>query len=63
MNRRTAVITSLGLLAVMASACTGAATPAAAEPSIVRVGWAGSPDTLNPGTALLVEAYTIFDLV
>ena len=63
MNRRYAVIASLCLLAVMASACTGAGTPAAAEPSVVRVGWAGSPDTLNPGTALLLEAYTIFDLV
>lgn len=29
----------------------------------VRVGWAGSPDTLNPGTAVLTEAYTIFELV
>ncbi len=29
----------------------------------VRVGWAGSPDTLNPGTAVLAESYTIFDLV
>lgn len=29
----------------------------------LRVGWAGSPDTLNPGTAVLAEAYTIFELV
>ena len=29
----------------------------------VRVGWAGSPDTLNPGAAVLAEAYTIFELV
>ncbi len=29
----------------------------------VRVGWAGSPDTLNPGAAVLSEAYTIFELV
>ena len=63
MNRRYAVIVSLCLLAVLTSACTGAGTPAAAEPSVVRIGWAGSPDTLNPGTALLVEAYTVFDLV
>jgi peptide/nickel transport system substrate-binding protein len=27
------------------------------------VGWAGSPDTLNPGTAVLSEAYTVFALV
>ncbi len=29
----------------------------------VRVGAAGSPDTLNPGTAILVEAYDMFELV
>ncbi len=29
----------------------------------VRIGWAGSPDTLNPGAAILTEAYTIFELV
>ena len=29
----------------------------------VRIGWAGSPDTLNPGMAILVEAYTVFELV
>jgi peptide/nickel transport system substrate-binding protein len=29
----------------------------------VRIGWAGSPDTLNPGVAILVESYTLFELV
>ncbi len=33
------------------------------EPVVLRVGWAGSPDTLNPGTAVLAEAYTSFELV
>ncbi len=33
------------------------------EPVVLRVGWAGSPDTLNPGTAVLAEAYTAFELV
>ncbi|MFZ1398211.1 MAG: hypothetical protein WAS33_15005, partial [Candidatus Promineifilaceae bacterium] len=33
------------------------------EPVVLRVGWAGSPDTLNPGTAVLTEAYTIFEVV
>jgi peptide/nickel transport system substrate-binding protein len=37
--------------------------PAPGEPVTLRVGWAGSPDTLNPGTAVLSEAYTIFALV
>lgn len=43
-----------------------AATPALAEPTepvTLRIGWAGSPDTLNPGVGLLSEAYTIYELV
>jgi peptide/nickel transport system substrate-binding protein len=35
----------------------------AQEPVTLRVGWAGSPDSLNPGVAVLSEAYTIFELV
>jgi len=43
---------------------TQATQPASnSEKSTVRIGWAGSPDTLNPGTAVLSEAYTIFALV
>lgn len=30
---------------------------------LLRIGWAGSPDSLNPGTAVLSEAYTLFELV
>jgi peptide/nickel transport system substrate-binding protein len=33
------------------------------EPAVVRIGWAGSPDNLNPGMAILTESYTIFELV
>lgn len=40
-----------------------AATEAAASGGQVRIGWGGSPDTLNPGTAILSEAYTLFELV
>ncbi len=29
----------------------------------LRIGWAGSPDSLNPGAAILTEAYTLFELV
>ncbi|MFZ5819945.1 MAG: ABC transporter substrate-binding protein [Chloroflexota bacterium] len=36
---------------------------APAEPAIVRVGYAGSPDTLNPGAAVLSESYIMFELV
>jgi len=32
-------------------------------PVVVRVGYAGSPDTLNPGAAVLSEAYIMFELV
>ncbi len=39
------------------------ATEEMMEPAVLRVGWAGSPDTLNPGTAVLAEAYTAFELV
>ncbi len=34
-----------------------------AQPAVVRIGWGGSPDTLNPGAAVLAEAYTLFELV
>jgi ABC-type transport system substrate-binding protein len=48
------------LAALVLSACGGwSERPACNSP----VGWAGSPDTLNPGMAILVESYTIFELV
>ncbi len=37
--------------------------PEPEEPAVVRIGWGGSPDTLNPGTAILFEAYDLFELV
>ena len=61
----------LVLAALILSACGGApasgtdnaSTEEASLPSVVHIGWAGSPDTLNPGMAILTEAYTIFELV
>ncbi|MBI5951337.1 MAG: ABC transporter substrate-binding protein [Chloroflexi bacterium] len=41
----------------------GSEVAPASTSSVVRIGWAGSPDTLNPGLAILTEAYTIFELV
>jgi peptide/nickel transport system substrate-binding protein len=46
----------------------GAAEPQAPpeappEPAIVRIGYAGSPDTLNPGAAVLTDSYLMFELV
>ncbi len=29
----------------------------------VRIGWAGYPDSLNPGNGVLSEAYTLYELV
>ncbi len=58
------------VIAAVATACGGGGAQPATQalaatqgPAIVRIGWAGSPDTLNPGAAVLSEAYTIFALV
>jgi peptide/nickel transport system substrate-binding protein len=45
------------------AAAAEAEVEAPATASVVRIGWNGSPDTLNPGTAVLSEAYTLFELV
>lgn len=50
----------LTVLALVVSACGGVSQ---STPAVLRVGSAGSPDTVNPGTAVLAEAYTIFALV
>lgn len=65
MKRCTHVCTALLLatLAFVLAACGGAPPAAAGEAAVLRIGWAGSPDTLNPGTAVLAEAYTLFDLI
>jgi peptide/nickel transport system substrate-binding protein len=48
------------ILALVLSSCAGLGL---SQPVTMRVGWAGSPDTLNPGAAVLAESYTIFGLV
>ena len=48
------------LAALLVSSCSGLS---GGQPAVVRIGWAGSPDTLNPGTGVLSEAYSIFALV
>jgi peptide/nickel transport system substrate-binding protein len=54
-------------LAMLLTACSGSATPAASPPAdsdaALRVGWLGFPDTLNPAYAFLTESYTMFDYV
>ncbi|MCZ2127208.1 MAG: ABC transporter substrate-binding protein [Anaerolineales bacterium] len=48
------------LIALILSACGGGAK---SQTAVVRIGWSGGPDSLNPGVAMLAKAYTIFDLV
>ncbi len=67
------IVMSLVLLMVVV-ACTATpstnnsaqpegATEETASTATLRVGWPGSPDTLNPGAGILTESYTIYDLV
>ncbi len=51
------------ILVLAALILSGCGKQTSGQPAVVRVGWAGSPDTVNPGSAILVEAYTIFGLV
>jgi peptide/nickel transport system substrate-binding protein len=37
--------------------------PTVGAPVVLKIGWPGKPDTLNPAYAFLTESYTIFDLV
>jgi peptide/nickel transport system substrate-binding protein len=54
------VLFVLILLSLVLSACgVGAGT---AAPVVVRIGYPGSPDTLNPGVAVLSESYVMFEL-
>ncbi len=41
----------------------GGSTPPATGPAVLRIGWAGSPDALHPGRAMLSQSYTLFNLV
>lgn len=62
------------LLIFLLTACTSNSTSAPtgeettngaanSTPATLRIGWPGSPDTLNPGTGVLAEAYVIYDMV
>jgi peptide/nickel transport system substrate-binding protein len=65
-------LAALLLVSLLLIACVDAPAPAESAPadaaappasSTVRIGWGGSPDSLNPGVAQLSEAYTLFELV
>ncbi|MEZ4862410.1 MAG: ABC transporter substrate-binding protein [Caldilineaceae bacterium] len=49
--------------AILPDQATTAPTAAHDAPAVVRIGWKGAPDTLNPGMAFLTDSYTIFNLV
>ncbi|MCE7983987.1 MAG: ABC transporter substrate-binding protein [Caldilinea sp. CFX5] len=62
------------LLIFLLTACAGSSTSAptgeqaatastSTAPATLRIGWPGSPDTLNPGTGVLAEAYVVYDMV
>jgi peptide/nickel transport system substrate-binding protein len=53
--------TSSGAQTAASTAPTGQPQPAAA--ATVRIGWATSPDTLNPGSAVTASATVIFEAV
>ncbi len=55
---KTKLLYVIVILSLALAACGGGG-----QAAVVRVGWAGSPDTLNPGMAILTEAYTVFELV
>lgn len=47
------------ILTSVLSACAGAPPNGA----VVKIGWTGEADSLNPGMALLTESFTIFSLI
>ncbi|HJS19272.1 MAG TPA: hypothetical protein VJ785_11035, partial [Anaerolineales bacterium] len=63
MKVKYALLVVTTVLALVLSACAGGVGLGQSQPVTLRIGWAGSPDTLNPGAAVLAESYTIFGLV
>lgn len=57
MKRNALVLTVFVLSLLLSTVAT------AQDPVTVRIGWGGSPDSLNPGIAVLTEAYTVFGMV
>ena len=61
-NYRSLVLVTI--LALLLASCGGApAATESSEPVVLKIGWLGEPDTLNPSYAFLTEAYVIFDLI
>jgi peptide/nickel transport system substrate-binding protein len=53
----------LYILVVAALVLSACGNLTGGQPAVVRIGWAGSPDNLNPGMGILTESYTIYELV
>ncbi|PWH13002.1 MAG: hypothetical protein DDG60_11355 [Anaerolineae bacterium] len=53
----------LGLVLFLVGCGAPSASSEQNQPVVLRVGWLGFPDTLNPAYAFLTESYTMFDLV
>lgn len=62
-----ALVVVLGLVLAACGQATKSRQPGAsagtAEGGVVKIGIAGSPDSLNPGDGLLTEAYQLYELV
>lgn len=66
MKSKLILLLTLMVMLVLLAACGGGeaeTSEAPAEPVVVRAGYLGSPDTLNPGAAVLSESYIMFELV
>ena len=75
--RRTRLFTIFPILTLVLAACSAPGSSPSADDSggpaasgggtatggTVRIGWAGYPDSLNPGNGVLSEAYTLYELV
>ncbi|MEW5830415.1 MAG: ABC transporter substrate-binding protein [Chloroflexota bacterium] len=61
MKSRKWLVQVILIAAVLLSAC-GQGGGGSQEPAVLKVGWTGAPDTLNPAYAFLTESFTIFDL-
>lgn len=59
MGKCNTVFAAVLIFSILLSACAGVTGPGA----VVKIGWTGEPDTLNPGMALLSEAFIIFGLI
>ena len=53
----------LGIVAALLFAVFLVGCGPAAEPNVLKIGWTGNPDSLNPGVGLSSDAYDIYNLV